>query len=198
MSVSSSENHPVQELTVVKLLDNPFSRMDNRALYLNTELIKQLKTKFGLSNLLSDSNTGVDSTINRRVSLFYQSILPYGLSMYLVECLCSVFRHKLTGWSTMLISLFWFNAAMSILATFSVLQFPRTWSTDLLVCVSLLFCCLSNPQLFSFLNSIEIDSIVLFAGQWLYLPHCRIISMLSVLAMWLGEGKRLTGQGTLF
>ena len=56
-------------------------------------------------NLLNDSNTKDNSMINRRVSLFYQVFLecipPYGLSVYLVECLCSMFsRHYCTGWST--------------------------------------------------------------------------------------------------
>ena len=41
--------------------------------------------------------------ITWRVSLFYRvsfgSIPPYGLSMYLKECLCSVSRHVWTGWS---------------------------------------------------------------------------------------------------
>ena len=47
-------------------------------------------------NILNDSNTKDDSMINKRVSLLYgvflESIPPYGLSMYLIECLCSVSR----------------------------------------------------------------------------------------------------------
>ena len=53
---------------------------------------------FGLRNLLSDSKTSVNSMINRRVSLFYQvlfeSIPPYGLSVYLIECLFLVCPQK--------------------------------------------------------------------------------------------------------
>ena len=55
--------------------------------------IKQSLFKDGQLKLVFKDNC----MINRRVSLFYQeflkSILPYGLSVYLTECQCSVSRH---------------------------------------------------------------------------------------------------------
>ena len=55
-----------------------------------------------LAALLNDSNTKDNTMINRRGSLVYclflESLPPYGLSVYLIECLCSVFRHYCSGW----------------------------------------------------------------------------------------------------
>ena len=54
--------------------------------------------------LLNDSNTKDNGMINRRVSFFYRVYLedlpPYSLSVYFIECLCSVSRHYCTGWLT--------------------------------------------------------------------------------------------------
>ena len=69
------------------------------------------KRKFGLSNLLSDPNTNVNSMINRRVSLFYRYLLEAShhmvcpCTLYLVGCLCSVSRHQWTGWSTIAVAI---------------------------------------------------------------------------------------------
>ena len=63
-------------LSKIPLFDDPLSRTDNRRRRMkrciSTALIKQSKTKVWAHNLLSDSNTNVNSMINRRVSLFYR------------------------------------------------------------------------------------------------------------------------------
>ena len=80
-----------------------FYHMVCPTLYLDGRDINNRKWKFGLSNLLNDYNTKCNSMINRRVSLFcrvlFERIPPYGLSVYLRRCLCSVSRHQWTGWS---------------------------------------------------------------------------------------------------
>ena len=64
------------KLSKIPLFDDPLARTDNRRRRtkrcISTALIKQSKTKVWAHNLLSDSNTNVNSMINRRVSLFYR------------------------------------------------------------------------------------------------------------------------------
>ena len=63
-------------MSKIPLFDNPFLRTDNRRrrskCCISTALIKQSKTKVWAHSLLSESNTNVNSMINRRVSLFYR------------------------------------------------------------------------------------------------------------------------------
>ena len=51
-----------------------------------------------IPSVLTESNTNDNSMINRSVRLFYlflfERIPPYGLFVYLIECLCSVSRHE--------------------------------------------------------------------------------------------------------
>ena len=57
-----------------------------------------VKLDVAIKEMLSDSNTGVNSMINRRVSLVYQVLFeripPYGLCVYLIKCLFSVSRQE--------------------------------------------------------------------------------------------------------
>ena len=80
----------IDQLSKIPLFDDHFSRTDNRRrrskCCISTALIEQLKTKAWAHNLLSDSNTNVNSMINRRVSLFYR--YPLEASHHIV-CQCT-------------------------------------------------------------------------------------------------------------